>query len=169
VEIVRAKIIWFYDSALRSSAQTRGDRPCRYMNLASPPWVMNSRYISEEYHIYTIERILSILYISFHGVTLHCISLHLSFLFEYVFYWCWTLRDFDYPYLMENWLKSIRWTCKIKELFSYILMSLLLHCWSMRYIWYMWFCTHTTLVALFCGAYCIRIWAHFLELEFEFG
>ncbi|KAG5589230.1 hypothetical protein H5410_039744 [Solanum commersonii] len=31
-------------NALRLSAQTRGDRPCRYMDLASPPWVMNSRY-----------------------------------------------------------------------------------------------------------------------------
>ncbi|KAG5598473.1 hypothetical protein H5410_029843 [Solanum commersonii] len=36
--------------ALRLSAQTRGDRPCQYMDLASPPWVMNSRCIFEEYH-----------------------------------------------------------------------------------------------------------------------
>ena len=42
-----------YDSALRSSAQTCEDH--RYMDLASPPWVMNSRCISEEYHVYTVE------------------------------------------------------------------------------------------------------------------
>ena len=40
--IIRARedcpceIYLIYDSALRSSAQTRGDRPCRYMYLVSP-------------------------------------------------------------------------------------------------------------------------------------
>ena len=43
------KICLNYDSVLRSSAQTRGDRPCRYMDLTSPTWVINSRCISEEY------------------------------------------------------------------------------------------------------------------------
>ena len=54
-------ICLIYDSALRLSAQTRGDRPCRYMDLASPSWVMNSRCISEEYHVYTVKREIGIL------------------------------------------------------------------------------------------------------------
>ena len=63
----------YYDSVLRLSAQTRGDRPCRYMDLASPPWVMNSRCISEEYHAYTDERVLGILrhFISWYHIALH--------------------------------------------------------------------------------------------------
>ena len=75
-----------YDSALRSSAQTRGDRPCRYMDLASPPWVMNSRCISEEYHVYTVERVLGILrhIISWCHIALHPMT---SFILDdYVFY-----------------------------------------------------------------------------------
>ena len=52
------EICLIYDSALRSSALTRGDRPCRYMDLASPPWVMNSRCISEEFHVYIIDKVL---------------------------------------------------------------------------------------------------------------
>ena len=55
------EICLIYDSALRSSAQTRGDRLCQYMDLASPPWVMNSRCIPDEYHVYTVERVIGIL------------------------------------------------------------------------------------------------------------
>jgi len=80
-------ICLIYDSALRSSAQTRGDRPCRYMDLASPPWVMNSRCISEEYHVYTVERVLGILrhIISWCHIALHLIT---SFIIvDYVLYW----------------------------------------------------------------------------------
>ena len=67
------EICLIYVSALRSSAQTRGDYPCRYMDLASPPWVMNSRCISEEYHVYTVERVLGILrhIISWCHIALH--------------------------------------------------------------------------------------------------
>jgi len=53
-------LVWFYDSALKSSVQTRGDHLCQYMDIASPPWVMNSQCISEEYHVYTVEKVLSI-------------------------------------------------------------------------------------------------------------
>ena len=49
-----------YDNTLRSSAQTRGDCPCRYMNLASPLWVMNSRCIFEEYYVYAVEKVLGV-------------------------------------------------------------------------------------------------------------
>ena len=55
------EIVRYYDGALRSSAQTRRDRLCWYMDLASPPWVMNSQCIFEEYHVYTVESVLGIL------------------------------------------------------------------------------------------------------------
>ena len=77
-----------YDSALRLSAQTRGDRPCRYMDLASPPWVMNSRCISEEYHVYTVEWVLVFWDISLYGILLHCISSHHSFFMIMCFVLC---------------------------------------------------------------------------------
>ena len=93
---------WFYASALRLSAQTRGDRPCQYMDLASPPWVMNSRCISEEYHVYTVERVLGILrhIISWCHIALHLMT---SFILDdYVFYW----------WLESTWylITSIWWT-----------------------------------------------------------
>ena len=67
---------WYYDSTLRSSAQTRGDRPCRYMDFVSPPWVMNSWCISEEYHVYPIEWVLGILrlIITWYHIALHFIT-----------------------------------------------------------------------------------------------
>lgn len=96
------EICLIYDSALRSSAQTGGDRPCRFMDLASPPWVMNSRCISEEYHVYTVERVLGILrhIISWCHIALH--PLRSFILDDYVFY----------LWLESTWylITSIWWT-----------------------------------------------------------
>ena len=76
-----------YDSALRSSAQTCGYHLCRYVDLASPPLVMNSRCISEEYHVYTVKREIGIL----RHITSWChIALHPMTFFildDYVFVW----------------------------------------------------------------------------------
>ena len=55
------EICLIYESALRSSAQTCGDRLCRYVDLVSPPCVMNSRCISKEYHVYTVEKVIGIM------------------------------------------------------------------------------------------------------------
>ena len=70
------EIFWYSDNALRSSAQTRGDRLCRYMELASPPWIMRSRFISEEYHVYTVEWVLGILrqFSTWYHIALHFIT-----------------------------------------------------------------------------------------------
>ena len=67
-------IYLIFDSALRSSAQTRGDRPCRYMNLASPPWVMNFRCISEKYRIYCRES--TWYFEAYHFMVSFCIAFH---------------------------------------------------------------------------------------------
>jgi len=136
VEVVCMGIISISYSALRLSAQTRGDRPCRYMYLASPLCVINSWCFSEEYHVYTVERVLDIWGISFHSVELHCISLHPLFLFEYVFFWCWTLCDIWLSVLMKTWLISIMWTCKIKGLFLLYTSVTFLYYQCMRYIGY---------------------------------
>ena len=80
-------IVLFYDSVLRSSAQTRGDHPCRYMDLLSPSWVMNSQCIPEEYHVYKVKRVLGILrhIISWCHIALYPLT---SFsLDDNVFYW----------------------------------------------------------------------------------
>ena len=95
------KCCFIDDSVLRSSAQTRGDRPCRYIDLASPPWVMNSRCIFEEYHVYTIERVLGIQrhITSWCNIALHhMISLILD---DYVFYWWLKVLDIYIPLFDE--------------------------------------------------------------------
>ena len=77
-----------YDSVLRLSAQTRGDRPCRYMDLASPhgSWTLDVfprsiMYIRlSEYWVFWD--------ISLHGIILHCISSHHSFLMIICFVRC---------------------------------------------------------------------------------
>lgn len=68
----------------------------------------------------TFDRVLKIWFISFHGVSLHHITLYISFLFEYVVYWFWTLHDI-WLFLLIN----IMLNCKIIRLFSYILLSLI--------------------------------------------
>jgi len=74
-----------YDSALRSSAQTCGDRLCKYMDLATPLWVMNSRCISEEVScIYGWVSICHLRHIiSWCHIALHLISSFI--LVDYVF------------------------------------------------------------------------------------
>ena len=106
--IIRARedcpceIYLIYDSALRSSAQIRGDRPCRYMNFVSPPWVMNFQYIFEEYHVYTVERVqLIFLGISFHGVILDYIPWHPSFFMIIYFPVVGKYLIFNYLYSMN--------------------------------------------------------------------
>ena len=74
------EICLIYDGALRSSAQTRGDRPCRYMDLASPPWVMNSRWFSSSIMYIRLRKKLVFWGISLHRVVLHCIPWNPSFL-----------------------------------------------------------------------------------------
>ena len=86
-----------YDSVLRSSVQTRGDRPYRYMDLASPPWVMNSQCIFEKYHVYTVERILGIwrYIISWCHIALHHMT---SFIFDdHVFFLSLKVLDIYLP------------------------------------------------------------------------
>ena len=81
-------ICLIYDSALRSSAQTRGDRPCRYMDLASPPWVMTSWCTFEAYYVYTVDKVLDILR---HITTWYHVALHFIpslILDDYMFVWC---------------------------------------------------------------------------------
>ena len=91
-----------YDSALKSFAQTREDRSCLYMDLASSRWVMNSRCNYDKYHVYIVERGLRILrhIISWHYIALHFIT---SFIFsDYVFYLVvGKYLIFDYLYLMK--------------------------------------------------------------------
>ena len=91
-----------YDSVLRSFAQTREDRSCLYIDLASSRWVMNSRCNYEEYHVYMVERVLGILR---HIMLLCHIALHLmtSFIIDdYVFYLVVeSYLMFDYLYLIK--------------------------------------------------------------------
>jgi len=82
-----------------SISWVRRDRSCRYMDVASPPWVLNSRCISKEYHVYTIERVLDILrhIISWCHIALHLIT---SFILaDYILYW--------WLYITWTWLIKI--------------------------------------------------------------
>ena len=103
-------ICLIYNSALRSSSQIHWDIPWWYMDFPSLPWVMNSWCISEEYHTYTVERVIGIL----RHMILSChIALHpmISFILDdYVFYW----------WLKSTWylIFSIWWT-----LYCVLLMS----------------------------------------------
>ena len=119
-------------------------------------------YIYDRESIGHLRHIISWCHIALHDILRSC-ELCASLMFgHYV--------TFDYPYMMKSWLISIMWTCKIKELFSYILLSLLLRYWSMKYTGFTWFHTHTTRVALSMVHIQFRIGAHREEqFESEFG
>ena len=78
------------------------DRSFRHIDLASPPWVMNSRCISEEYHVYTVEREICILryIISWYHITLNFIT---SFIIDDIVFYLVVenFLMFDYLYLMK--------------------------------------------------------------------
>ena len=133
-------ICLIYDSALRSSAQTRGDRLCRYMDLASPPWVMNSRCISEEYHVYTVERVLGILRHIISGVILHCISWHPSFLMIMCFIGGWKVLDVWLPLFDELDLVCCwyLWVPFCESCDSWIVSLLLMICNLLRWLLLSW-------------------------------
>ena len=140
------------------------------MDLASPPWVMNSQCIFEESHVCTIERVLEIRGMSFHDVTFHCILLHPSFLLIMGSIGGWKVHDIWFSLFDRTWLVNIIYMYIHKELiFFHKLQSVLLWCRSMRYTGYTWYYTHTILAALFCGVDWIPTLGTFLELWVYFG
>ena len=75
MEIVCVEISWLYDSALRLSAQTRGDCLFRFMDHAISPWVMNSRCIFVVLWIYGSESTWHLRHInSWCHIALHLIA-----------------------------------------------------------------------------------------------
>ena len=91
METVRARFCLIYDSALKSSATWRS-----FWSVYEPhesPWVMNSRCIFEEYHVYTVEREIGIL----RHITSWChIASHPTTFFildDYVFIGGWEILD----------------------------------------------------------------------------
>ena len=94
------EICLIYDSVLISSTQTIGDRLYRYMDLASPPWIVNSRYIFEEYHVYTVES--SWYSEAYHFMVSYCIASTTSFVLDdYVFIGGWKVLEIYLPLFDE--------------------------------------------------------------------
>lgn len=99
-------IIWFYDSALRPSAQIHGERPCQYMDLVNSPWIMNSRCIFQEYHAYMVERVLNILEYHF--------NVYAQNDFNKRGWWSIWINQMPFWYIITSIIK--KYTCSIKQI-----------------------------------------------------
>ena len=71
------------------------------MDLASPPWVMNSQCISEEYHVYMIVIVLGILrhIIAWCHIALHPMTSFIIMIMYFI--GCWKELDIWLPLFDE--------------------------------------------------------------------